>query len=33
MIVFEVLEYDNDPRPELTDDEDLSDADLHFELN
>lgn len=29
----EVLEYESDPQPQLTDDEDLSDDDLHFELN
>jgi len=28
----EVLEYESDPQPELTDDEDLSDDDLHFQL-
>merc|ERR1712136_57093 len=30
---FEVLEYESDPQPQLTDDEDLSDDDLQFELN
>ena len=29
----QVLEYESDPQPQLTDDEDLSDDDLHFELN
>lgn len=29
----EMLEYESDPQPLLTDDEDLSDDDLHFELS
>lgn len=29
----EMLEYESDPQPQLTDDEDLSDDDLHFELS
>jgi len=28
----EVLDYESDPQPLLTDDEDLSDDDLHFQL-
>ena len=29
---FQVLDYESDPQPLLTDDEDLSDDDLHFQL-